>query len=669
MKIKNMLKVKAVIISTTMLLLAVSFLPSPLHAQSKAGQVVSSGEAPSRKGTVKAVPVQGSLSTTLPGGPPPGGPRGGEHPRLDPPVDPSVRPEDIRPTNSETKVRIVSDPPPNGPAGGRAAPNAPETFTFYRNTPLASAPCPGTGTCAGGAMPLSAYIPIEPSGAANGRVVFYTTNSYAAVSGDGGQTFSFLNPFTTFAASNGGFGGDQVVYYDRAHGLLFWLLQYNADNNSSTQRLAVARSQADILNNSWVTYDFTPATYGFTTPPAGATGFWLDFPDLAVSDNFLYITTNVFPRITANAMNPCAGTCPTTPCPATCMSPTGCTSICNTRGAVIARLPMNQLMAGQNLSFRFYSDTNSGYRATHGAHGTIYWGSHNTNTQIRIYRWDENSDNVARDDVNHDAFNTGTMTANGPDGSNFAAIADSRILGAYVANGVIGFMWNAAQGGGFAYPNVQWLRFKESDRSRLSQWQVFNANHAFLYPSVHPNDRGHVGGTLAWGGGTFFPSALAWVKDDFNPAETFTFDNSTFATGTAGPCDPNFAPAGGGCYNRWGDYFSTRVDVPYGNSWVGTGFVLTGMNGVTRDPRFVWFGRERDTPPQRNTIFVGSGATSAWQDGSFAHPYNTVTKGHFAAQPGDTLLIGPGNYPETPTLRTPVTVDILRLGGIVTIGR
>jgi hypothetical protein len=121
------------------------------------------------------------------------------------------------------------------------------------------------------------------------------------------------------------------------------------------------------------------------------------------------------------------------------------------------------------------------------------------------------------------------------------------------------------------------------------------------------------------------------------------------------------------CYNRWGDYFSTRVSVPYSNTWVGTGFVVNGAGGANPDPRYLWFGRERDTPPATNTIFVGLGNTSGWEDGSFAHPYNTVTEGHFAALPGDTILIGPGNYPETVTLSTRSTID--NLGGTVTIGR
>ena len=215
----------------------------------------------------------------------------------------------------------------------------------------------------------------------------------------------------------------------------------------------------------------------------------------------------------------------------------------------------------------------------------MYWGSHVNTGQMRIYRWADGPGNIAFDDVNHTAYNIGAMTATSPDGTNFAGNADSRLQGAWVAGGVIGFMFDAAQGGGFSFPHVQVLRFNESNRTLLSQGQVFSNSYAFLYPSVQPNERGHLGGTMAWGGGTFFPNALAWIADDFNNNTITPLENITFAAGNAGPCDPNFDPIPMNgtldCYNRWGDYVATRISIPYSNTWVGSGFVLTGTNGVT----------------------------------------------------------------------------------------
>jgi hypothetical protein len=650
------------------MVLAVSPPPPPSRAQSKVGQVVSSGQIQSHQGTKQAHSVvHGPVSKTPPEKQPEMEDEGSHsESRLDPPVDPSVRQEDIRPTNAET---VVSRTPLATRNSQPNAPLAPGTFTFYRNTSLASAPVVGGTT-------LSTYNPVEPSAAANGRVVFYTTNNYAGVSGDGGQTFTYLNPFTFFAAANGGFGGDQYVYYERTRGLTLWLLQYNPDTVNNTHRIAVARSQADVINNTWFYFDFTPADFGFTAPPAGANGFWMDFPDMAVSDNFLWLTTNVFPRVLPNPGNPCAGTCPTQTCPAGCSS---CTSNCTAVGAVIYRIPLNDLKAGGPINFLYASDTNFGYRLTQGAHTTMYWGSHNTTSQIRIYRWDENGNSIALDNVNHAAYTVaptcvppnqpacgagscGNMLAVSPDGTNFACTADSRILGAWVAGGVIGFMWNAAQGGSFAYPHVEVVRFNESNRNLIGQGQVFSASFAFLYPSVHPNDRGHLGGTMAVGGGSSYPFEIAWIADDFNNGTITPLENATVAVGTAGPT----------C-NRWGDYYATRLEVPYGNTWVGTGYVVntTTCNGIPTggnnwDPHFVWFGRERDTPPATNTIYVDKLNASGYEDGTLVHPYSTFAKGNFACSAGDTLMVRAGNYNETGTFNRAAIVK--NLSGTVKLG-
>ena len=67
------------------------------------------------------------------------------------------------------------------------------------------------------------------------------------------------------------------------------MLQYGANANGNTHRLAFSTSQHDVANNKWSWIDFRPANFGLA-----ATGLWLDFPDLSVSDNFLYHTANVY---------------------------------------------------------------------------------------------------------------------------------------------------------------------------------------------------------------------------------------------------------------------------------------------------------------------------------------------------------------------------------------
>jgi len=69
----------------------------------------------------------------------------------------------------------------------------------------------------------------EPSLAMNGQLVFFTGNWYAAVSGDAGKTFSYINPATAFKEFDPpgcSFCCDQVVQYIPAIDMFVWLLQY-----------------------------------------------------------------------------------------------------------------------------------------------------------------------------------------------------------------------------------------------------------------------------------------------------------------------------------------------------------------------------------------------------------------------------------------------------------
>jgi hypothetical protein len=121
----------------------------------------------------------------------------------------------------------------------------------------------------------------EPSAAANGQVVFYTGNWYAAVSSDGGITFKYVDPATAFKAldpPNSSFCCDQVVHYIPQIDTFVWLLQYgNPEEKDNIQRMAFAKSD-EVAQGKWRLYDIT-------TDFLGVPGAFLDFPDLAVGAN------------------------------------------------------------------------------------------------------------------------------------------------------------------------------------------------------------------------------------------------------------------------------------------------------------------------------------------------------------------------------------------------
>ena len=102
---------------------------------------------------------------------------------------------------------------------------ATDDLAIVRNTPLVQP----------GQQKLAANVD-EPSAAINGDVVVYTGNWYAARSVDGGQTFDFIDPFTSFPdPPNLGFCCDQVVNYIPSIDTFVWLLQYGPKSGPGPQ--------------------------------------------------------------------------------------------------------------------------------------------------------------------------------------------------------------------------------------------------------------------------------------------------------------------------------------------------------------------------------------------------------------------------------------------------
>jgi hypothetical protein len=89
-----------------------------------------------------------------------------------------------------------------------------------------------------------------------------TGNWYAARSIDSGQTWSYISPYTTFAATDGGFCCDQRTIYIPSADITVWLLQYSYSGTTQKagQRIAIANGRADLqagTNGSWHSYYFS----------------------------------------------------------------------------------------------------------------------------------------------------------------------------------------------------------------------------------------------------------------------------------------------------------------------------------------------------------------------------------------------------------------------------
>jgi len=451
----------------------------------------------------------------------------------------------ISKNGGETSITVHDEntlaAPPSGAAG---------SFVFFENNDL------GTS-----GAPLNQRSRInEPSVANNGRCVFYSGNWYASLSVNAGKTFQYINPYTAFGWPAGqDFCCDQIVIYDPSRDCLFWLLQSTKDGSSNNiHKLAVANSFSDIENQNWYVYDFDAESMGANF------GTWLDFPDMVLGENYLYLT--------ANYIGP---------------DPTGSDS-----AASIRRLPLDELSTASGFGYSYYTrgwPDQRVFRPTHGASTTMYFAAHNNQAtnSIRIYNWPEDG-GLGADNVAITAWDNGYRSAAGPDGKqwlNHFPSSGGYVLGAWYTEGTIGFMWCAAQDGSHPYPYVRVARFNESTKALINEPNLWSPGYAWAFPSVNVNGRGDIAGSVMYGGGTHYPSCAVFIWDDYSVTPPGWEVHASVA-GTSGPG-----------IDRSGDYLTTRISYPHENTWMGTAFTLQG-GGVNTNavPRFLWYGRERDRP-------------------------------------------------------------------------
>ena len=383
----------------------------------------------------------------------------------------------------------------------------------------------------------------EPSVANNGQQIFVTGNWYATRSLDGGASWDFISPFNFLPPVDDGFCCDQTVIYEPSRDIVIWLLQYIVKDDANTLRVAVKRG-ATLGGSDWHWWDFRPAAIN-----PDWQGEWFDYNHAALSNNFLYVASNAF-------------------------------TVADDRWtrSVVLRLPLDAVASGEGLSFsHFQSTTNFSLRCALGARDVMYFVSHNSTRQVRLFSWPENATAVTQVNVNVSPWEAGDYDAPGPDGANWLSRCDPRITGVWIANRVIGLMWSANRmGEARPLPYVRVVRIEEGSNRVIDEPDIWNQQHAYAYPEACPNDRGDVGITLFRGGGPLHPGHVVGVWN----ATTSAWMLMGTRDGTHGPGD-----------NKWGDYLACRRHSPDGLTWIATGFTLQGGSGRTAiEPRVVHFG-------------------------------------------------------------------------------
>jgi hypothetical protein len=389
----------------------------------------------------------------------------------------------------------------------------------------------------------------EPTAASSGDEVFVTGNVYASRSSDGGTTWTFVDPFSTFPATEGGFCCDQITVFAPSRNLWAWLLQYRTGpTGSNIVRLAVSTSGKP---ENWTFFDFAPGG----VDAQWATDVMFDYPHMATSDNHLYFSFNVFKNSTGQFL-----------------------------AAVVFKIALDGL-ASNDLTgaVEVFRSPRFGLCLTQGATTEMFFGTHlgvgSQPAPLTVFRWpDAQGSQVSRFDVQPSPWGgrigRGAFSSRGP-GGEWLAKLDSRISGAWAAGNEAGFLWAAVPRQGRPQPYVKAAIVDTTTEQLVAEPDIFSAEVAWAYPAAAPNADGRVGASLCFGGGQFNPGHAVGFLDGHD----WVFPFASTKVSTDGPA-----------FQVWGDYLTVAPHYPEARSWVTAGFTLQGGNShENMEPRYVEF--------------------------------------------------------------------------------
>ncbi len=476
------------------------------------------------------------------------------------------------------------------------------------------------GTSAGGASVIiprnttmrNAGVPPDPNAASasSGGVALATYNTGISYSTNGGQTFTDVPLFspqpgnpsraTFFPQSDGGLCCDQVAIYLPNQNIFVWLLQYNpitacATNCppqpppapaatfriTQTSRLRIAwatpAAVASDFWNAWTYIDLTGTGLGTTNAE------WLDYPDKAWSNTFLYVgIDHGFP----------------TP------------GQVYTGRRIVARLSLADIVnpAVPNVGYSYAELTGSnGLNKTHfvqGTPGRMVVGSLDNSSTMRVFTWNDNENSIKVATVGISQIQQGTSyTSTAPDGADWLAVSfPGNITGGVYRSVIPGlgqpsrdeltfaFDAGANAGGGRprAYLRLETLTPDGDNYKPIAEYDVWNNDYAFAMGGLG-TDGSQIGITLAVGGGTVgYPQFSVGYKDDFVVYQV-TNSNATQTT-RFGDYVCNRPIAGGN--------FATEVyDVILNPLPPGVTSGTCATVGCTANMRFVEYGRPPALPP------------------------------------------------------------------------
>ncbi|MFL5898739.1 MAG: hypothetical protein ACJ76D_09815 [Solirubrobacterales bacterium] len=459
----------------------------------------------------------------------------GEEPKL--PVGP-YRP----PRQPATQVSLGRAPAAPPPAAARAVAGASGIAVTSFSTQLLSTSFPASVWNETGVQAAQ-----EPSVAAVGRLVMYTLNWSAGYSRDGGQTFTEIDPATTFPSEPGGFCCDQVVMYDPQAKRFIWVLQYIGEGGENVIRVAWT-SPANLVRfgaGAWSWFDL---------PSRGIVGkgFYLDQPKLGLTPRYLYMNINQGDKDGVHK-------------------------------TAVVRIPRAAFAGTIGMGYGYALLSPWSLRVAQNVSGpTEYFVGHKNTSTLRVASIDDDANYLLVQDIKDQTIadrDWSMTTPGGDDLLNRQSVSQGTQISGVTQDGE-GNLWAAwsegrdirkdgrefTPSGAPTQPHIAVVALSVKHPKTgpppvialKSHWAYWNVNYALAMPDLATTASGDVAFVYDWGGGTrYLNHAVGFVNGGFSSV--------TVAESTADPTQKG---------NPAGDYQTVRpLAPPYGDCLYAAGVV------------------------------------------------------------------------------------------------
>jgi hypothetical protein len=381
----------------------------------------------------------------------------------------------------------------------------------------------------------------ECSVISNGLKQAVSGNFFYCESDDGGSSWQYMDALEQFPDINTGYFNDQSLLYIPGRQLTCWVLQ----SDSPKQDGAFIRTATLVLavqkegSRDWQHYVFKADEIN-----AGWKNYSLDFSHAVFSNNYLYLSSNVFDVNDIFI------------------------------GSFVMRLSLEELKNSNGLAPAYFSSSSKEFvlRCVNGAADTMYFATHpfdnigngvSQTDRLIIYSWPDNTSMVSRHTVPIEKWNaTLQFEAVCADGNNWLQRTDYRITGAWLANGVLGFMWTAnKRGKSRPHPYIKVVRINAATMQLVDEPDLWSKNAALAYPDAHPNINGVIGCSFFMGGKDNYPTHIVAVYDE----KANIWVTEKVLAGSNSPYR-----------GLWGDYLTIRPHWPEGKDWIAAAHTLQG---------------------------------------------------------------------------------------------